>query len=128
MNRRVNNWDEIALKMDTGRSAMEVSRFFYQMIRRKGGKRWIRRMASAKVGIEELFFGARGAALQSYKNRKWMLWRTREKRILLFRMIRKPDLLYGGFNAPGWAEIARGSWDPLPCGACTATTSACSGP
>ncbi len=35
MNRRVNNWSEIAFKMDTGRSAREVSRFFYQMIRRE---------------------------------------------------------------------------------------------
>jgi hypothetical protein len=113
LNRRVNNWSEIALKMDTGRSAMEVSRFFYQMIRRKGGKRWIRRMARAKVGIEVLFFGARGAALQSFKYRKWKLWTTREKRILLFRMIRKPDLLYwtgGG----GFEEIARGFWPRTP--------------
>jgi hypothetical protein len=66
-------------------------------------------MARAKVGIEVLFkMGATRAEI--FKNRKWKLWTTREKRILLFRMIRKPDLLYGGFNAPGWREIARGFW------------------
>ncbi len=114
MNHRVNEWDEIALRMGTGRSGKEVSRFFYHFVKGKSGKRWIRRMARAKVGIEVLFFGARGAALQSYKNRKWKLWTTREKRILLFRMIRKPDLLYRNTTGPAWAEIARGFWARTP--------------
>ncbi len=109
MNHRVNEWDKIALRMGTGRSGREVSRFFYHFVKGKGGKRWIRRMARAKVGIEVLFkMGSTGA--EKYKNRKWKLWTTREKRILLFRMIRKPDLLYGGFSPPGFEEIARGFW------------------
>jgi hypothetical protein len=113
MNHRVNEWDEIALRMGTGRSGKEVSRFFYHFVKGKAGKRLIRRMARAKVGIEGLFVGARAAALQSWRNRKWKLWTTREKRILLFRMIRKPDLLYwtgGG----GFEEIARGFWARTP--------------
>jgi hypothetical protein len=112
LNRRVNEWDEIAFKMDTGRSGGEVSRFFYQMIRRKGGKRWIRRMARAKVGIKALFKrGSTGAEI--YKNRKWKLWTTREKRILIFRMIRKPDLGYSTYGG-GFEEIARGFWARTP--------------
>jgi hypothetical protein len=113
MNHRVNEWDEIALRMGTGRSGREVSRFFYHFVKGERGKRWIRRMARAKVGIEVLFFGARGAALQSYKNRKWKLWTTREKRILLFRMIRKPDLGYSTYGG-GFEEIARGFWARTP--------------
>ncbi len=69
-------------------------------------------MARAKVGIEVLFkMGSTRAEL--FKNRKWKLWTTREKRILLFCMIRKPDLLYwtgGG----GFEEIARGFWARTP--------------
>jgi hypothetical protein len=82
MNRRVNEWDEIALRMGTGRSAAEVSRFFYHFVNGKAGKRWIRRMARAKVGIEVLF-KMRGGAQNFFKNCKWKLWTTREKRILL---------------------------------------------
>jgi hypothetical protein len=82
MNRRVNEWDEIALRMGTGRSAAEVSRFFYHFVKGKRGKRWIRRMARAKVGIKVLF--KMGSGRNSYKNRQWKLWTTREKRILLF--------------------------------------------
>ncbi len=112
MNHRVNEWDEVALRMGTGRSGKEVSRFFYHFVKGKAGKRLIRRMARAKVGIEVLFkMGSTGA--EKFKNRKWKLWTTREKRILLFRMIRKPDLLYGCGGA-GWAEIARGFWARTP--------------
>ncbi len=114
MNRRVNEWDEIALRMGTGRSGREVSRFFYHFVKGKGGKRWIRRMARAKIGIKVLFKMGGGGGRNSYKNRKWKLWTTREKRIILFRMIRKPDLLYGEFSSPGWAEIARGFWARTP--------------
>ncbi len=111
MNRRVNEWDEIALRMGTGRSGREVSRFFYHFVKGKRGKRWIRRMARANVGIEVLF--KMGGGKNSYKNRKWKLWTTREKRILLFRMIRKPDLLYG-CGGDGFEEIARGFWARTP--------------
>jgi hypothetical protein len=113
MNDRVNEWDKIALRMGTGRSATEVSRFFYHFVKGKRGKRWIRRMARAKVGIDVLFKMVNGAE-SAYRNRRWKLWTTREKRILLFRMIRKPDLLYGGFNSPGFEEIARGFWARTP--------------
>ncbi len=68
-------------------------------------------MARARVGVEVLF--KMGGGRVGYKNRKWKLWTTREKRILLFRMIRKPDLLYwtgGG----GFEEIARGFWARTP--------------
>jgi len=111
MNHRVNEWDEIALRMGTGRSATEVSKFFYHFVKGKSGQRWIRRMARAKVGIVVLF--KMGSGRNSFMNRKWKLWTTREKRILLFRMIRKPDLLYwtgGG----GFEEIARGFWARTP--------------
>jgi hypothetical protein len=112
MNHRVNEWDEIALRMGTGRSGKEVSRFFYHFVKGKAGKRWIRRMARAKVGIKVLF--KRGSTrAEIFKNRKWKLWTTREKRILLFRMIRKPDLLYG-CDGSGWSEIARGFWARTP--------------
>jgi hypothetical protein len=39
MNHRVNEWDEIALRMGTGRSGKEVSRFFYHFAKGKSGKR-----------------------------------------------------------------------------------------
>jgi hypothetical protein len=70
-------------------------------------------MARAKVGIEVLF-KMRGGAENFFKNHKWKLWTTREKRILLFRMIRTPDLLYGNTGGPAWAEIARGFWARTP--------------
>ncbi len=111
MNRRVNEWDEIALRMGTGRSGKEVSRFFYHFVKGKSGKRWIRCMARSMVGIEVLF--KMGGGRVGFKNRKWKLWTTREKRILLFRMIRKPDLLYWT-GAGGFEEIARGFWARTP--------------
>jgi hypothetical protein len=113
-NLRVNDWKRVTAMMGTGRSAAEVSRFFYVLAKRKIRQEWLRAAARAKVGLDKLFVGARAAALQSYKNRKWKLWTTREKRILLFRMIRKPDLLYGYSSGPAWAEIARGFWARTP--------------
>ncbi len=112
MNCRVNDWLWIAMAMNTGRSANEISRFFYHFVKGKGGKRWIRRMARAKVGIDVLFKMVNGAQ-SFYKNRKWKLWTTREKRILLFRIVRKPDLGYRN-GGSGWAEIARGFWARTP--------------
>jgi hypothetical protein len=112
MNRRVNDWLWIAMMMGTGRSAEEVSRFFYHFVKGKSGKKWIRRMARSMVGIEVLF--KMGGGWNFFKNFKWKLWTTREKRILLFRMIRKPDLLYGYSSGPAWAEIARGFWARTP--------------
>ena len=122
-NLRVNDWKRVTAMMGTGRSAREVSRFFYVLAKRKIRQEWLRAAARAKVGVKVLF--KMGGSKESWRNRKWKLWTTREKRILLFRMIRKPDLSYRG-SATGWAEIARG-FSPMPCGTCTKTTSPCSG-
>ncbi len=111
-NLRVNDWKRVTAMMGTGRSAKEVRRFFYVLARRKIRQEWLRAAARAKVGVKVLFKrGSTGA--ESYKNRKWKLWTTREKRILLFRMIRKPDLGYRS-GGSGWVEIARGFWARTP--------------
>ncbi len=111
-NLRVNDWKRVTAMMGTGRSAREVSRFFYVLAKRKIRQEWLRAAARAKVGVRTLFKMVNGAE-SFYKNRKWKLWTTREKRILLFRMIRKPDLLYWT-GAGGFEEIARGFWARTP--------------
>ncbi len=111
-NLRVNDWKRVTAMMGTGRSAKEVSRFFYVLAKRKIRQEWLRAAARARVSIKVLF--KRGSTRgESFKNRKWKLWTTREKRILLFRMIRMPDLLYGCGGA-GFEEIARGFWARTP--------------
>ncbi len=111
-NLRVNDWKRVTAMMGTGRSAKEVSRFFYVLAKRKIRQEWLRAAARAKVGIEVLFkMGPTRAEI--FKNCKWKLWTTREKRILLFRMVRKPDLGYRKVGS-GWAEIARGFWARTP--------------
>ncbi len=83
---------------------------FYVLAKRKIRQEWLRAAARAKVSVKVLF---KMGGCNQFKNRKWKLWTTREKRILLFRMIRKPDLLYGrGYS--GWEEIARGFWARTP--------------
>jgi hypothetical protein len=110
-NLRVNDWERVTAMMGTGRSAKEVRRFICVLAKRKIRQEWLRAAARAKVGVKVLF--EMGGGRVGYKNCKWKLWTTREKRILLFRMIRKPDLRYWGGGA-GWAEIARGFWARTP--------------
>ncbi len=111
-NLRVNDWKRVTAMMGTGRSAREVSRFFYVLAKRKIRQEWLRAAARAKVSVRTLFKMSATRA-EIFKNFKWKLWTTREKRILLFRMIRKPDLVYGPCR-DGFEEIARGFWARTP--------------
>ena len=51
-----------------------------------------------------------------FKNCMWKLWTRREKRILLYRMIRMPDLGYWNASSLGWQEAARGFFARTPAG------------
>ena len=99
--RHVFNWRSIARRMENDRTPGAV----YQAYRKYLKRDWpIERMAEV-VGSE---FSIK-ALTDPYNNRRSKVrhWRTSEKRRLIFRMLKSPDLDYSHGMA-AWREIAKG--------------------